>query len=567
MDFRYINTKEQCLTGCSSNTVGPLIIGIDGKPNDLGKTTIIDVPQTFDKDGKLLPPPVVTPPVVVIPTPPTTACSKPEGKAIQCGPISILPISGTVLNADSGNPDGKITLRVGDVYSFIFSVGYHADGFQFVSIAGSKFTTFDWTSSDQAVAFFETPQVVGWNNNGLGWGLHAKAVGATTVCINYSHPESDCGLTSGFASALVDGVNMDNYYAACSLNACIDVVVVASNGRDVCKKVYPPTTHLISIEIKRVHDATGYDATIEIGAIWHFKATATYSDGTVLDVTNSIDWSSNDVKVATVDCFGNATGVATGTVVIRGELPGFDATGSLIVVPPASAASLHGNTYTVRPIDTVIVLDRSASMAITDDGGLSRIQRARAAANMFLASSSKLSQTAIVSFAGVWIAGDTYADDPLTQADATIDLNLTTDTTEVQAQLNEFDIRGPCSILEGEGTRCGTGIGSGLEAAQTEINSDRHVYGHKKMIVLLTDGCENINKPVPSVIADAIKTEGTLICVIALDTPLCDSALTALASPGLFFPSPTAYELSAQFAKIPHFVNYSEYGYGWYDPP
>ena len=68
-----------------------------------------------------------------------------------------------------------------------------------------------------------------------------------------------------------------------------------------------------------------------------FMATATYSDGSTPDETNSATWTSSDNTVATVDSTGLVTTLAAGTVTITATIPGTaPATASLTVMAHVS---------------------------------------------------------------------------------------------------------------------------------------------------------------------------------------------------------------------------------------
>ena len=83
-----------------------------------------------------------------------------------------------------------------------------------------------------------------------------------------------------------------------------------------------------------------------------FTATAIYSDGTSVDVTDTATWSSSDDAIATIDA-GAATAVAAGTATITAEFDGETDTAELtvtdavldsIVVTPATASIPAGTT-------------------------------------------------------------------------------------------------------------------------------------------------------------------------------------------------------------------------------
>lgn len=77
-------------------------------------------------------------------------------------------------------------------------------------------------------------------------------------------------------------------------------------------------------------------ATVRVTQTQQFTATALYSDGTTIDVTQAADWASSDAAVATVTTVGGrglATGVAPGTVLVTATFQGFSDSGTLTVAP------------------------------------------------------------------------------------------------------------------------------------------------------------------------------------------------------------------------------------------
>ncbi len=73
--------------------------------------------------------------------------------------------------------------------------------------------------------------------------------------------------------------------------------------------------------------------TLPIGIKQQFVATATYSDGTSLDLATGVTWSSSSTAVATIDNSGLATTVAAGSTTITATVGAFTDTTILTVVP------------------------------------------------------------------------------------------------------------------------------------------------------------------------------------------------------------------------------------------
>jgi hypothetical protein len=92
------------------------------------------------------------------------------------------------------------------------------------------------------------------------------------------------------------------------------------------------------------------DAEVTIGGTTALKATATFSDGSVKDVTTAFQWQSSDPRTITVAPSGVLSGLASGTAVISGSYQGYTAsvtaTSSVGSVDWSPALVItHGGTY------------------------------------------------------------------------------------------------------------------------------------------------------------------------------------------------------------------------------
>ncbi len=83
-------------------------------------------------------------------------------------------------------------------------------------------------------------------------------------------------------------------------------------------------------------------ATIPHGLTQSYSAQGTFSDGSTLDVTDQVDWSSSAPAVASISAIGVATGVTEGITTVTAQLNGQSDTASLTV----TAAVLTGLTIT-----------------------------------------------------------------------------------------------------------------------------------------------------------------------------------------------------------------------------
>ncbi len=82
-------------------------------------------------------------------------------------------------------------------------------------------------------------------------------------------------------------------------------------------------------------------ASIEIDDTQQYKATAWYYDGSTLDITSEVAWTSSDISIATITDSGLAKGVGAGTVNITAAFDGVQGAASLTVTsPPVTLSSI-----------------------------------------------------------------------------------------------------------------------------------------------------------------------------------------------------------------------------------
>lgn len=119
--------------------------------------------------------------------------------------------------------------------------------------------------------------------------------------------------------------------------------------------VFSPSAALRSIAV------TPANATISAGSTQQFKATGTYSDNTIQDITSQVTWSSSNSAVAIVNSAGLATSIAGGTSTITATQRFVSGSTTLTVQPTTlviSTTSLPGG-----------VQNQGYSAALTASGG------------------------------------------------------------------------------------------------------------------------------------------------------------------------------------------------------
>ncbi|HYE32120.1 MAG TPA: VWA domain-containing protein [Methylomirabilota bacterium] len=290
-----------------------------------------------------------------------------------------------------------------------------------------------------------------------------------------------------------------------------------------------------------------------VGNYAQFVAKLTFSDGREKDVTSKATWSSNLTGLASISVTGKAKGISAGIATITGRYRGYADTSQLTI----QAACIQAN------MDVALVLDRSGSMREQLPDGQTRMAKTLAAAQAFLNNLDWLKdRVAVVSFSGIW-----NEDPALCYPDAKLEFPLWAGEDEVRAVVNAITLP---SAEECEISGCGTGIGGGLQVAQEELNSGRARSGARKVIVLLTDGMENINNPDPEELAEEIKGDGWVIVVIALAVPSTYHAyLQGLCSCDFFFAASSVDELPNIYARIPALIcqKQNDSCIGTYFPP
>ncbi len=96
-----------------------------------------------------------------------------------------------------------------------------------------------------------------------------------------------------------------------------------------------------------------------------FTALGTYKDGTTLDITNEVAWSSSSSTVATVSNVGQVTAMSAGTSVIKAELNGVTGASELTVTSGTTSPTATLVSIAVSPASTSVAVGANKQLTAT----------------------------------------------------------------------------------------------------------------------------------------------------------------------------------------------------------
>ncbi|MBB5370462.1 MULTISPECIES: S-layer family protein [unclassified Janthinobacterium] len=168
------------------------------------------------------------------------------------------------------------------------------------------------------------------------------------VVATYSDSSTaDVTAGSSFVSATPASASVAGSGLVTGVTAGNSLVTASFNGMQASTTVTVPAATLVSIAV------TPANASIAVGGVQQFIATATYSDNSNAIITSTSTWSSGSIANATVLNTGIATGVAAGTSTITATAGGHS--GSALLTVTAAA---------IPPVLNPIDLGRAASFGV-----------------------------------------------------------------------------------------------------------------------------------------------------------------------------------------------------------
>ncbi len=148
----------------------------------------------------------------------------------------------------------------------------------------------------------------------------------------------------------VVAVNNTGLATGKALGAGTITTVSAGVSATAAVAVVAPTLNSISI-------ASG-GASIPLGISQQFSATGKYNDGSTKNLTNSVQWSSSQLTVLSIDSQGLATANALGTVTVTAMSGTVSATNQLQVGPPTVTS------FTVLPVTSFLYVGGSEQLTV-----------------------------------------------------------------------------------------------------------------------------------------------------------------------------------------------------------
>nr|WP_314631601.1 Ig-like domain-containing protein [uncultured Janthinobacterium sp.] len=158
---------------------------------------------------------------------------------------------------------------------------------------------------------------------------------------------ADVTAGSTFVSATPVSASVASGGLVTGVSAGSSVMSASFNGMNASTTVTVPAATLVSIAV------TPATASIAVGGVQQFVATATYSDNSNAIITNSASWTSGTVATATVLNTGIATGLTAGTSTISATSAG-----------QSGSALLTVTSVAVPPVINPINLGRAATFGV-----------------------------------------------------------------------------------------------------------------------------------------------------------------------------------------------------------
>jgi uncharacterized protein YjdB len=167
----------------------------------------------------------------------------------------------------------------------------------------------------------------------------------TTTGGNTGYSKND--LTLGYLDVIAVGNSGDTATLAVTANKLLD-----NDAREIAPRVYFNVTVIIT-SLQSI-TVTPSNPSVPLGLTRQFTATGSYADLSNQDVTNTVNWTSSNTGVATIDSHtGLATSVALGTTNITAAWGNVSGCTTLTVIPGTTVEVNDGNTITLGEYQSI----------------------------------------------------------------------------------------------------------------------------------------------------------------------------------------------------------------------
>ncbi|WP_351124187.1 Ig-like domain-containing protein [Shewanella sp. T24-MNA-CIBAN-0130] len=275
----------------------------------------------------------------------------PANPSIANGLTKQFMVTGTYSNGTSPDVTASVTwssanTQVATVNESGLASGVAIGSALITASLGSEETTTELTITDTILSSIALTPIDPSITKGLTQQLTATATYSDGISV-------DITASATWLSAETDVATVNDSGLASALATGTSVVTATFGAKSATSTLTVTDAVLNSIAL------TPVDPSIANGLTEQFTATGTYSDGTSVDITTSVTWSSADTSVATVVSSGIARGIATGSSVITATSGAISAT-SMLTVTDATLSSI-----TVTPGNPSIPKDQTQQLKAT----------------------------------------------------------------------------------------------------------------------------------------------------------------------------------------------------------
>lgn len=260
------------------------------------------------------------------------------------------------------------SVNVGGTYTRHNCTIYYSDG----TSNTSAYNIASWWSSDDDVATVTGSTVTGvsagtctgycsYGRYTDSFSITVKAVSATSVTLSSSSLSLEVGDTGSLTATVKPTNTTDPTVSWSSSDSSVATVDSDGNvtavGEGSCTITASCGSKSATCSVTVTNPMTGLSVSpssdsVDVGDTTGLTATATYKDGSTVDVTSSASWSSSSSSVASVSS-GTVTGVGEGSATITASYGGYSDSCSVTVENPLVSLSLSSNSETITKGDSV----------------------------------------------------------------------------------------------------------------------------------------------------------------------------------------------------------------------